>query len=374
MIVIGALILPAGVGFGASRLLGGDDDGASGGGGRRQGGPGLPPGRDPGGRAERDRRAGAGGAVGAPARAEGLRGRPGHQHDLAFDTSVVMFGKGGQACAPEVGEVVGISATEAMDQENLEISEGATVAVVLGEDQVSGADRAPRARRTPPRDPGRIAGSRPSPTTLAAICVAVFLVGMVAAMVLTQRLRSEGPIASQIAFKADEGPRYRVCFQTPRDDTFEVAIVDASGDRRPRAGRRRRARGGTRAADKASAHCFDWDGLDDRPAPRRRPAPTGSGSTLERGRPQGGLGREAEDHRGGCAPAEPKGPCRERGAPGRGLHRRRGRGPRRDAGARAAPARGGAARRARDRARPAARRGLGRARLAAGPPGRARAP
>ena len=59
--------------------------------------------------------------------------------DPPFDTSVVMFGQGGQPCAPEVGSVVGISATEPMDQEILEISEGATVAVVLGEDQVTGA-------------------------------------------------------------------------------------------------------------------------------------------------------------------------------------------------------------------------------------------
>lgn len=100
--------------------------------------------------------------------------------------------------------------------------------------------------------------------------MAVFLVGVVAAMVVTQHLRSEGPIASEIAFKTAKGPRYRVCFQTPRDDTFEVAMVDTDGavvrvlaDDLPLEG--------DPSEDKGSAHCFDWDGLDE----AGRPAPVG---------------------------------------------------------------------------------------------------
>jgi hypothetical protein len=90
--------------------------------------------------------------------------------------------------------------------------------------------------------------------------VAVFLVGVGAAMVLTQHLRSEGTVVSQIVFRVDNGPRYRVCFQTPRDDTFDVAIVDTEGAavRVLAAGR---ALEGTTSPDKASANCFDWDGL-----------------------------------------------------------------------------------------------------------------
>lgn len=90
--------------------------------------------------------------------------------------------------------------------------------------------------------------------------MAVFLVGVAAAMVLTQRLRSEGTVVSRIGFRVDEGPRYRVCFQTPRDDTFDVAIVDTSGDP-VRVLATGRPLEGEPSPDKASAHCFDWNGL-----------------------------------------------------------------------------------------------------------------
>lgn len=140
VIVIGALILAAGVAFGASRLLGGDDDGGAGGGG---GGAKADLACRPG-----ETQVAVLNGTGEPGLAaqsvpqleqKGYEVRPVTNTISPFDASVVMFGKGGQECAPEVGEVVGISATEAMDQENLEISEGARVAVVLGEDQVTGA-------------------------------------------------------------------------------------------------------------------------------------------------------------------------------------------------------------------------------------------
>ena len=140
VIVIGALILAAGVAFGASRLLGGDDDGGAGvGGGGAKADLACRPG---------ETQVAVLNGTGEPGLAaqsvpqleqKGYEVRPVTNTISPFDASVVMFGKGGQECAPEVGEVVGISATEAMDQENLEISEGARVAVVLGEDQVTGA-------------------------------------------------------------------------------------------------------------------------------------------------------------------------------------------------------------------------------------------
>ena len=138
VIVIGALILAAGVAFGASRLLGGDVGGSAGGGGAKQDLACRPA----------DTQVAVLNGTGEPGLAaqsvpqleqKGYEVRPVANTISPFDSSVIMFGRGGQECAPEVGEVVGISATEAMDQENLEISEGATVAVVLGEDQVSGA-------------------------------------------------------------------------------------------------------------------------------------------------------------------------------------------------------------------------------------------
>lgn len=98
--------------------------------------------------------------------------------------------------------------------------------------------------------------------------MAVFLVGVVAAMVATQRLRSEGPVASRIAMRSAETPPYRICFQTPRDDVFDLAMVDSSG-RVVHVLARDVALQGDPSPDKSSAHCFEWDGIDDtgRPVP-----------------------------------------------------------------------------------------------------------
>ncbi len=104
---------------------------------------------------------------------------------------------------------------------------------------------------------------------LAAICVAALVVGTVAAMALTQNLRKEGPIASEIRFKAkDDG--YRVCFRMPRDDVVDVEIVE-SGSRdvvkvlaeaEPLSGGPSDGDGdGER--DDVNAHCFDWDATDE---------------------------------------------------------------------------------------------------------------
>jgi flagellar hook assembly protein FlgD len=95
--------------------------------------------------------------------------------------------------------------------------------------------------------------------------VAILLIATAAAMTLTQRLRQEGPIARDIKFKTREGPRYRVCFRTPRDDTVEVAIVDdAEQVVRILAHEPLPESGGADGPDeKPPAHCFDWDGTDE---------------------------------------------------------------------------------------------------------------
>jgi hypothetical protein len=97
---------------------------------------------------------------------------------------------------------------------------------------------------------------------LAAVCVAALLAGTVAAMVFTQRLRQEGPIVTDIRLKTPEPGRYRVCFQTPRDDRFEVAMVD-SADQTVRVLAADVPLEGDSSPDKQSAHCFDWDGTAD---------------------------------------------------------------------------------------------------------------
>jgi hypothetical protein len=49
-----------------------------------------------------------------------------------------MYDKAGQPCVPEVAGIVGITPSEAITGEIRGVSEGAAVAVVLGEDQASG--------------------------------------------------------------------------------------------------------------------------------------------------------------------------------------------------------------------------------------------
>jgi hypothetical protein len=90
------------------------------------------------------------------------------------------------------------------------------------------------------------------------------LIGTVAAMVVTQSLRSEGPVASDVRLKVNPD-EYRACFRLQRDDTVDVAMVrfeDGSVVRVLAANQSLEARDEDDDSDKASAHCFDWDGLD----------------------------------------------------------------------------------------------------------------
>jgi hypothetical protein len=91
--------------------------------------------------------------------------------------------------------------------------------------------------------------------------VAVFLVGIVGAMVVTQRLRSEGPVVSQIRMKYKPSAPERVCFRAARDDVYEVSMVDLSG-RVVRVLASGAKLEGDPSAGRDSDHCFNWDGLD----------------------------------------------------------------------------------------------------------------
>lgn len=77
-----------------------------------------------------------------------------------------------------------------------------------------------------------------------------------AAMVWTQHLRDEGPVASAIHWKTRPGPRYRVCFRLTRGDRVRVAVVDPD-DRQVRLLADAPLQGGD------APHCFDWDGTTD---------------------------------------------------------------------------------------------------------------
>jgi FlgD Ig-like domain len=91
---------------------------------------------------------------------------------------------------------------------------------------------------------------------IAALTVAALLVASAGAMVLTQHLRDEGPVASSIHWKTRPGPRYRVCFRLTKDDRVQVAVVDTN-ERQVKLLSNGELRGGD------TPHCFDWDGRGD---------------------------------------------------------------------------------------------------------------
>jgi len=103
--------------------------------------------------------------------------------------------------------------------------------------------------------------SRPV-AAISALAVATLLVAPAGAILVTQHLRDEGPVATAIHWKTRPGPRYRACFRLTRDDQVRVSVVDYS-DRLVRVLADSRLEGGD------TPHCFDWDGknLAGQPAP-----------------------------------------------------------------------------------------------------------
>jgi hypothetical protein len=94
--------------------------------------------------------------------------------------------------------------------------------------------------------------SRPA-VLISAVAVAALVVATAAAILVTQHLRDEGPVASSIHWKTRPGPRYRACFRLTRGDTVRISVVDFS-DRPVRV----LAEGPLSGGD--TPHCFDWDG------------------------------------------------------------------------------------------------------------------
>jgi hypothetical protein len=91
--------------------------------------------------------------------------------------------------------------------------------------------------------------------------VALLLAATAAAMVVTQHLRDDGPVASSIRLKTRPGLRYRACFRLTRNDSVQVAMVDFD-DRVVRVlSPSRPLEGGD------TPHCFDWDGRNDAAQP-----------------------------------------------------------------------------------------------------------
>jgi hypothetical protein len=106
------------------------------------------------------------------------------------------------------------------------------------------------------------------------LVVSFLLAATAAAIVITQHLRDEGPVASSIHWKTRPGPRYRVCFLLTRADKVQVSVVDLSGHS-VRVLADRELEGGD------APHCFAWDGRTSggRPVP---PGPYRLQLSLER--------------------------------------------------------------------------------------------
>jgi hypothetical protein len=79
-------------------------------------------------------------------------------------------------------------------------------------------------------------------------------------MVVTQEVREDGPVASDIRLKTKPDDRYRVCFRLTKEDTVDVDLVDSDGNPV-----KSLARGERLEAE--DPHCYDWDGLTDAGVP-----------------------------------------------------------------------------------------------------------
>jgi hypothetical protein len=138
VIAVGAVILIAGIIFGATRIMGGDDDEPAGKGQKAAATAACPEGTEVAvlnGTAE----AGLAGTYAKQLKDQSYQTGKVTNTESAFDASTVMFDSGSEACAAEVGQVLSIQGTEPMNQEVRSIAEGAAVAVVLGEDKATGA-------------------------------------------------------------------------------------------------------------------------------------------------------------------------------------------------------------------------------------------
>jgi len=133
--IVGTLILLAGVGFAGTQLLGSDDDTAGGGGGRKGADLACPPGQTKVAVLNSTAETGLAAGFAGDLKDQQYNVGPISNTSTPFEASTVMFAPGNEACAPEIGPIVSIQASEPMSQEVREISEGAAVSVVLGEDK-----------------------------------------------------------------------------------------------------------------------------------------------------------------------------------------------------------------------------------------------
>ena len=138
VIAVGAIILIAGIAFGASKILGGDD--SSTGDKTAKGTPlACPPGQTKVAVLNGTAEAGLASQSASQLKQKGYDVGPVTNTESGFPASTIMFDQGGDKCVAEIAPLVSVQASAPMDQEVREVSEGAAVAVVLGEDKASGS-------------------------------------------------------------------------------------------------------------------------------------------------------------------------------------------------------------------------------------------
>jgi hypothetical protein len=149
VVIVGAILLVAGIAFGATRILGGDSE-SSAPTAQKEKGP-CPPGQTNVAVLNGTATAGLAAQFAAPLKQKGYKTTPVGNTESPVATSVVMFDPtSGQQCAPVISGIVGIQKTQPMNNEVRGIAAGDSVAVVLGEDQAGGASASGASGTTSP--------------------------------------------------------------------------------------------------------------------------------------------------------------------------------------------------------------------------------
>ncbi|MGA9371080.1 MAG: LytR C-terminal domain-containing protein, partial [Solirubrobacterales bacterium] len=138
-IVVGAILLLAGIGFGVTRITGGSSNSSPSGSTKKGKGP-CPPSQTKVAVLNGTATPGLAAKSAAPLKQHNYRVGPVGNTTTPFTTSVVMFDPtDGTQCAPIIGQIVGIQKTQPMNNEVRTAAEGDPVAVVVGDDLAGGA-------------------------------------------------------------------------------------------------------------------------------------------------------------------------------------------------------------------------------------------
>jgi len=139
VIVVGAILLVAGVAFGVTRLTGSSSDSTTASAGQAKKGP-CPPGQTRVAVLNGTATPGLAASSAAQLKQAQYKVGPVGNTTTPFTTSVVMYDPSdGRECAPIIGNLVGVQKTQQMNNEVRQAAEGDPVAVVLGDDKASGS-------------------------------------------------------------------------------------------------------------------------------------------------------------------------------------------------------------------------------------------